>query len=92
MEAFYKILRRLNNFGVGSNFGHSLAASFQRFALERISGRFASAYRQAVADLRTNPEVHRDGGGHAPDIAYVSKKSLMSFTVSTNVSSPYSAS
>ena len=41
--------------GLGFNFGHSLTASFQRFALECIPGRFASAFRQAVADLRTNP-------------------------------------
>ncbi len=45
--------------GLGFDFGHSLTISFQCFALECIPGRFASAFRQAVADLRTTPESRR---------------------------------
>ena len=41
--------------GLGSKIGHSLATSFPRFAWECISGRFASAFRHALAELRTNP-------------------------------------
>ena len=41
--------------GLGFYFGHSLTASFQRFALECIPGRFPSAFRRCMAETRTKP-------------------------------------
>ena len=45
----------INEAGLDFCFGHALAASFQRFALECIPGRFASTFRRDLAETRANP-------------------------------------
>jgi hypothetical protein len=44
--------------GLGSSFGHSLAALLPRFARERMPGGFAVEFRQYPAKSGTNPDFY----------------------------------
>ncbi len=80
-------IRRTLCQGIDFFFGHVLAVSsvsFQRFALECIPGRFASALCRGTAEITTKPFVNIRNRGYGSESERLGCKSQTHRTISSN--------